>query len=249
MDSDDPWPTRIALLTIDRLVMTDCSNASVKLVDVDQHTILDQLKVDGKPWGACRLSESKAAVTLPDEHRIIILDCKNKLFIENTIFVQHECRDIAYNNEQLIVRYRDYRKIEIMRLNGEVVKQTLLGTRNILYANSLSVISEENATSIFVSDYSNSRIVRLDDELQEQQVYPLPGGATQSSLYAMGEGQLLLWSDNGSFWQLDSTMGLWTALVGEGGLSGAWSMVFCHNRRVLYCTHFDDAVVKRYSFS
>jgi len=187
-------------------------------------------------------------VALPVENCIIILDCDNQLSIVNTITVHGLCVKVAYGNDHLIVLYTHPSKIEILTMNGGVVKQMALELSITYWYNYLSVIAEDNVTSIYVGDYDNRRILRLDEDLQEQQVYPLPRNNGPWSVVAVGENQLLVSDYRGNPWQLDTTMGRWTRLKQrESGLF-AYSMPFCHERNVLYYCSIRDAV-KRYAIS
>jgi len=246
MDREKPRRISMALLSTDRLVVGDYRNQSVKLVDVVQDKVLHQLEVDGKPTSVCSLPEARVAVTLPYKNGILILHCDNKLSIVDTITVQGRCWSIAYSNKLLIVLYKDpCYKIEIMSLNGSVIKQYELqyGSDRFYLGSPLSVMTEGDVTSIYVCDFNNKRILRLDENLQEQQIYRLPDGAEQRCVLAVGENQLLVGVSGGDIWQLDSTMGRWTFL---GEKCFIVPMAFCHERQVLYGADFSDEV-KRYA--
>jgi len=245
-DGWEPGITSIALLNSDQLLVVDWDNRTVKLVDMVQHKVLYRLSVSGIPYGICTLPDSRAAVTLPEQKNILILNCSNTLTIMNTIRVSGECKDICYCNEQLVVRYSDpTEKIEILQMNGGVVKRKSLESSSFIYQNSLSVITESKVASIIVCDYNNRRILRLDENLHKQQVYPLPNGVAPGGVLAVGENQLLVSGYYGKLWQLDSTMSRWTLLSREGfGYGG--TMAFCHIRHVLYWAGNE---VKRYELS
>jgi len=234
--------TGMALLSSDRLVVAERYSHSVRLVNVVQDEVLHQLEVDSQPWSLCSLPGNRAAVALPFNYTILILDCDNQLSIVNRITVREELQELGYSNGHLIVLY-GIGKIEKLHMNGAVVRQTNLETSSLHIYQPLSVMTEGNVTSIYVGDYDNRRILRLDKNLQVQQVYPLKGDNVPWSVLAVGENQLLVSDRNVSLWQLDSTMGRWTRLK----KIDVDSMAFCHNRHVLYCG-VNDAV-KRYAIS
>jgi len=234
----------MALLTSDRLVVGDYSNQSVKLVDVVQDKVLHQLEVDGNPLSVCSLPGNRAAVAL--NKPILILDCDNQLSIVNRITVRADLRGLAYSNGHLIVLYI-YGKIEKLHINGGVVRQNNLKTSTLYNYQPLSVMTESNVTSIYVCDDNNSRILRLDEDLQVQRVYPSQDGAEPWGVLAVGENQLLVSDRDDILWQLDSTMGRWTRLKQAEWFFNVDSMAFCHNRHVLYCSVRD--AVKRFAIS
>jgi len=252
----------MALLSSDRLVVADVYNHSVKLVDVVQGKVLHQLEVDGEPSSVCSLPATRAAVTMPAEKRILILDCAETVPFHNTIFilkcdnqlsvvktitVHGRCEEVAYSNDHLIVLYTQPSRIEILTMNGRVVKRRDLELSKTYLYKYLSVIAEDNVTSVYVSDDDSRRILRLDENLQVQQVYPVPDGAKPGRVLAVGDGQLLVSDLNGTLWQLDSTMGRWTLLNQAEWFLAAYSMAFCHERNNLYWDAF--GVVKRYAIS
>jgi len=103
----------------------------------------------------------------------------------------------------------------------------------------------KNTTIIYF--IKNSRILRLDEDLQVQQVYPLPDSAELSCVLAVGENQLLVSGVIDRLWQLDSTMGRWTQLKQAEWFIDVSTMAFCHERNVLYWEGRE--VVKRYAVS
>jgi len=180
MDRDMPWLTSMALLSSDRLVVADKFSHSVKLVDVVQDKVLHELKVGGRPCSLCSLPGNRAAVALQDKQKILIMDCANQLSIVGTIAVRGYSKCIAYSNNQLFVLHYFPLKIEILHMNGTCVKQKMLGRfnldRNDLFLPfELSVMTEGDVTSIFVYDDDNLGILRLDEDLQEQQIFYIPG--------------------------------------------------------------------------
>jgi len=244
-DRDNPYLNSMTLLSSDRLLLADLNNQSVKLVDVVQDKVLYQLKVNDSPSSVCSLPRNRAAVALPNKQIIHILDCDNQLSIVNTIKVQGACLGLDYSNGHLIVLY-SFGKIEILNMHGGVVWQNNLEISTRYTYNHLSVMTECNVTSIFVVDYSSSRIHRLDENLQVRQVYPVPNDTEKWSLLAVGENQLLVSDFNGRLWQLDTTMGRWALLTMCPQY--AWSLAFCHDRHILYYGG-RSGVVKIYAIS
>jgi len=245
-DRDNPFLTSIALLSSDRLVVGDHDNRSVKLFDVVQDEVLHQLRVDSTPLSVCSLPGTRAAVALPFDNTILILNCDNELSIVNRITVQEDLQELRYSNGHLIVLY-NFGKIEKLHMNGAVVRQTNLETSSLHIYLPLSVMTEGNVTSIYVGDYDNRRILRLDEDLQEQQVYPVPDGAEPWGVLAVEENQLLVSDRNDRLWQLDTTMGRWTHLKQKEWFKGAYTMAFCHDRHVLYFSVIN--AVKRFAIS
>ena len=243
MDRADPSLNNIALLTSDWLVYADRCNQLVKLVDVVQDKVQHELKVDGVPAGVCSLPGNMAAVALLDKQIINIMNCDNQLSIVNRITGRGSLRGLAYSDGHLIV-LNSFGKIEILHMNGGVFRQHFLDIFLGYIHNHLSIMTEGNVTSIFVVDSAKRRIHHLDENLQVQQVYSLPGRAEPISILAVGENQVLVSDLFDRLWQLDTTMGRWTK---RERFLGTYVMAFCHDRHILYCS-VNDAV-NRYAIS
>ena len=243
-DRNDPGLTGMALLSSDRLVVADRFNQSVKLVDIVQDKVLHQLAVGEYYKIMCYLPGNRAAVAMPLNNTILILDCDNQLSIVKRITVRENMLGLAYNNEHLIVLYM-FGIIETFHVNGETVRRNILEmyySGNI--TNHLSFMTEGNVTSIYLSDHNNLHIIRLDEGLHVHQAYPVPGYARPRRVLAVGENQLLVSTFDARLWQLDTTMGRWTCLNQEVFVD---SMAFCHDRHVLYCGFGNT--LKRYKIS
>ena len=233
----------IALQTSDRLVVTDSYNCSIKLVDIVLHKVLHQLKLNSLPWGVCCLPGNRVAVTLPFSDMILILECNDRLTIVKSIAVQGVCWDIDYNSTDLVVLYRRPKQIDIVDMDDGKLKQRFL-EKGTDITSSLSVCADKKVT--FITDFDDKQILRLDEDLQVQQIYHLPEVAKPTCLLAVGRNQLLVCCSD-KLWQLDTVIGRWSLLLGEG-FRGVDSMAYCHERHILYAGVLPDNVVKRYLF-
>jgi len=55
----------MCLVSDDRIVVVDYENLSVKLLEVTTGQVLRQLQLQNGPWGVCRMSGDRVAVTVP----------------------------------------------------------------------------------------------------------------------------------------------------------------------------------------
>ena len=60
----------MCLVADDRIVAVDNASQSVKLLEVTTGRVLHQLQLQDEPWGVCRMSGDRVAVTLPGVCRI-----------------------------------------------------------------------------------------------------------------------------------------------------------------------------------
>jgi len=56
-------------------VVVDYENMSVKLLEVTTGRVLHKLTLQHQPWGVCRMSGDRVAVTLPDADMLQVSLC------------------------------------------------------------------------------------------------------------------------------------------------------------------------------
>ncbi|XP_053393566.1 tripartite motif-containing protein 45-like [Mercenaria mercenaria] len=61
-DKKVSWITGMTLLTSDILIAADFPNNSIKMIDINSYSIIDQLKLDRSPWNVTTVSKDKLAV-------------------------------------------------------------------------------------------------------------------------------------------------------------------------------------------
>ena len=72
-DKEVSWITDMCLVSDDRIVAVDNVNYSVKLLEVTTGHMLHQLQLQNVPFGVCRTSGDRVAVTLPYAETIQVL--------------------------------------------------------------------------------------------------------------------------------------------------------------------------------
>jgi hypothetical protein len=110
----------MASLSPSRLVIADNGNSSVKLLNVSNKTICDQISLLTAPWDILAISDEKVAVTLPDTSSIqIIWVTADKLVLLQSTRASGNCYGICGFNDNLVVTLPDRREIEFMDLEGK----------------------------------------------------------------------------------------------------------------------------------
>jgi len=69
-DKEECFIRDMCLVSDDRIVAVDHVNMSVKLLEVTTGRVLHRLQLRDEPFGVCRMSDDRVAVTLPGVCRI-----------------------------------------------------------------------------------------------------------------------------------------------------------------------------------
>ncbi|XP_052781794.1 uncharacterized protein LOC128218226 [Mya arenaria] len=84
-DTRDCYLTSMALLPGDRLLLTDCANYLLKLLDTYNNKLVSQVKLLGEPWDLCLLPGERAAVTLPQERKIQFVSTQENVTLQDVV--------------------------------------------------------------------------------------------------------------------------------------------------------------------
>jgi len=211
-------------------------NNSVKVVDVQTGRLLSHLHLPGRPASLCLLPGDRAAVLLPDERAIQIIDISSdQLRLLDNVKVAEKYVSLAYMNNKFMVGSSDLRCVASLNIEGKLLKSVSKdNTGNQLFENPLHicVTTDIDGPSVYVSDWGNHTITRLSEELEVMQTFGVPIEYELYDLAAAGGGQLILIVDSGNtkLLVLDTGTGEFTELledVGDWGIYEASRVTFC----------------------
>jgi hypothetical protein len=104
--------TGMTLLTPELLIITDCYNNAVKMVDISSKSVSDQLQLDERPWDITTVTSTELAVILPYLQTIQFISISsNKLIKKHTVNVDGNCNGISYFQGKLIVSFLNPTKL------------------------------------------------------------------------------------------------------------------------------------------
>ncbi|XP_045205186.2 uncharacterized protein LOC123557646 [Mercenaria mercenaria] len=152
-DKADCFIIASAIISPSQIVLADYANKCLKMVDIEQRKLSTRHELCTGPVDVAVVSKNIIAVTLPDKQKIQFLSItqKNTLTESHVINVNGNVRKLACQNDKLIIGY--FNKIEILQMNGHVVK-TISST-------DLSCIEcvafSHDSMAFFVSDGSRER--------------------------------------------------------------------------------------------
>jgi hypothetical protein len=150
--------TGMILLTPDLLIITDCDNKAVKMVDTSSQSVSDQLQLDVEPWDITRVTSTDLAATLPNIQTIQFISISsNKLIKKHSVKVDGSCCGISCYQGKLVVSFIIPAKLQILDMNGTI--QTTIDGNNIFkYPWHITC----NRSSIYVSDNDMKTVTRLN---------------------------------------------------------------------------------------
>ncbi|XP_045216853.2 E3 ubiquitin-protein ligase TRIM71-like [Mercenaria mercenaria] len=148
----------MTLLTPDLLIITDCNNDAVKMVDTCSQSVTAQLKLDTWPQDVSSVTRTECSVTLPGKQNILFISVSsNKLKKKQTLKVDGDCYGISCCQGKLVLSFYDPAKLQILDTNGTVL--TTVRGENIF---SRPGYVTTNTNSIYVSDWEMQTITRLN---------------------------------------------------------------------------------------
>ena len=163
-DKKTCYATGLAFLSADQLAVADKANRNVKIVDISHDQIVSQIALTSRPRDITVIPPDQLAVTLRDEERIQLLSTRKGLTKTEEIRTAGNCRGIKYDDGKLIVAYdsKIRPKIEILRLNGEVLctfQQNESGS--LIFAEPKCIGLNPNSSRMYITDLSKMCISRL----------------------------------------------------------------------------------------
>jgi hypothetical protein len=157
-DERECYITGMTLLTPDLLIITDCDNKAVKMVDFSSQSVSDQLQLDDVPRDITTVASNELAVTLPNIQTIQFISISsNKLIKKPTVKVDGEYQGISCYQDKLVLSFLHPAKLQIFDMNGTVL--TTIDGKNIFqYPRYITC----NRSSIYVSDWGMKTVTRLN---------------------------------------------------------------------------------------
>ena len=168
-DQAIPRITGIAQLPADVILLADNVNRSVKFLNIRQMRLTSRLDLPSGPWDVTCIPNVSAAVTLPNDHKVHIFptDTTTNSWQQQsvTLKVAGLCYGIAYSEGTFVVSFHSPAKIEIIDMQGNVVKcmqSNLVNHVVFSIPHYICVATDADGRGIiFVSDFDNNTITKL----------------------------------------------------------------------------------------
>ena len=227
----------IAVLSSSRVLVTDWTNKTVRLVDSQYGGVVAKLCLTTQPFKLCLVRDGRAVVTLPQETRIqfICID-RDTLTPDRSVDMNGQVVGIAARDDHLVVSYQEPGRVEMTTMQGTVTRKLdnqTAGKELFMHPNNIA-ISESGY--IFFSDFVTHIVTQIDGNLQVVKTFTSPLMRAVSGIVFVNSTQLLLTGcKSHNILVLDTTTGTVTSLLGLAeGMKDPVSLGWCQFSKALY---------------
>jgi len=152
----------MALVPDKKMVLCDCNNKSVKLLDLESGHLVSSLRLSSPPWDVCAIPGQQVAVTLPDEGKIQVVSTQRQLTLTTRIKTRQGCRGIRYWQDTLIVTFSEGTVLVIDLKGNVVMEMDNTNAGYLLFKCPLYVTVDYKGSTLYVSDGVKNTITKMD---------------------------------------------------------------------------------------
>ncbi|XP_052809751.1 uncharacterized protein LOC128238174 [Mya arenaria] len=229
-DTENCWMRDILLLSGDRLLLSDGSKGTLKLVDLKTSSLMTEVDVQGCPWGMCHIPGDMVAVSVT--HSIQFLETRGKLILGKNIKVDNGCRGVGYHNGNLIISFESG-KVQKIDMEGKGLnKMSNMSFKTPWY---LKIVGDDQTAAIYVSDFTKFEITKLDMNLNILETFKNPALRLPIGITAVGNQLIICDWDSDNIMCLDLPSGKMTQLLGkEEGIVAPFCSCYSQQQNKLY---------------
>jgi len=226
------------VLSPSRILVTDWTNNTLRLLDSVNGGVMSQVKLPGSPIGVCLLEDGRAVVALFYMKKLQF--CRivgDNLSLDGSIQVNDFVSGVSVcGSSHLLVSHRYPGRVKIMTMDGRVVNEVDNQKTGKQLFQQPSIIAMSNSGDVFVSDYGTSTIIQMDRNLRITQTFTSPMIKKPWGIASVSTDQLLVVDrDSDSIVVLNPTNGTVTPLLGKtDGIQQPLAMAWCPASKKLF---------------
>jgi len=227
----------IAVLSTTRVLVTEQTYNTVRLVDSQNAGVVAKLTLPETPWKVCLVRDGRAAVTLPAQKRIqfIRMD-RDTLTLDKSVDMNGAVIGIAASDSHLVVSYHNPGRVEKITMEGKVTHKLNNQTAGKILFQIPNNIAISESGYIVISDFRTNIITQLDENLQVIQTFTSPMMKTPAGIVFVNSTQLLVAARHShNIILLDTITCTMTTLLGHAdGIQDPHALGWCPVSKALY---------------
>ena len=251
MDTEECEIYDLAVVSQDTLLVCNGSDRQVELVSRQTGEVLSQLDLEGRPWSTCLVGRDIAAVTLPGTHMVQLIKIKgNTLVQDEELELSDDVFGITTSGDNLVVTHNEQPWLEVISTDGKVLQQ-FHSTGNTQHFNVPVFITTSPEGTLWVSDWGNNTITKMDASLTILQTFTSPLLEKPCGITAVTEDEILVCSEsNNSIVLLQPSTNTISTLLGkEDGIEQPDSLTYCPQERKLFVAPGTTDSIKVFKFT
>jgi len=213
--------------------------------------VLSQLDLETEPWRVCLVGRDRAAVTLGWVQKVQLIKIKGNTLVKDKVLkVNGDVRGITTSGDNLVVTYPKQPWLEVISTDGKVLHQ-FHSTGKTQQLISLDFITTSPDGTLWVSDWDNNTITKMDASLNTLQTFTSPLLQRPHGITAVTEDEILVCSMwNNSLVLLQPSTNTWSTLLGEDdGIEDPYSLTYCPQERKIFVAPILTDSIKVFKFS
>ena len=186
-DQTTPYITGSLFLPNGELILCDCNNSSVKVLNAD-FTQKEQLKLSSKPWDLCLMETDEIVITQPGAKQLLFMKIVPKLQIGSSNSLDQSCHGVAVHNGLIYVSFSNG-EIRILDITGQQQRNVYSGF-SFKHPRYISVMP---TGMMYVSEYggNNIRVLKDGKEISNYS-YAAVGISKPTGMYVDGAENIIV---------------------------------------------------------
>ncbi|XP_053374354.1 uncharacterized protein LOC128546950 [Mercenaria mercenaria] len=162
---DKCWITGMAMVSFDDILLADCENSSLKILNVSNCKVKSRIKPPGKPWDVTVINSEKAATTLPEEGKILFVSTNNGLSESHSLKVRYGCAGIDHHSSKIAVSFYSPPAIQVLGMKGHILHEV---SDTSIFKSPYYICMSNDNEGMFVSDVGKHSVyeLKIDEELK-----------------------------------------------------------------------------------
>ncbi|XP_053391561.1 tripartite motif-containing protein 2-like [Mercenaria mercenaria] len=233
--------TGCVLLSSNKLVVADKDNEKLKVVDIKDKAVIEEITLSSQPWDIAVMPLDQVAVTMPDKKEILIMTTAGKL---PTIFkfpVKGECRGVDFHQGHLYIVSIDPKCVFITDTQGNV--QNTINLDNKISGTPNYLLLSKDPIHIFISIYGSNSVVDITLQGDTSAEYKNKDFISPEGMMISDDGSLLVCcsSMKGSIHGISADLNQGDTMYDE--LSFPYSLCYNRDQHEVYVGCVNDYMI------